>query len=193
MQTKTIVIGSGMAGLTAAAYLVRAGHQVTVYEQFSEIGGVTATLRQEGFGWDLGPLVLEGIGPGEPAGIVLAELGVADRVRLERSDRGIAFPDFALWKPAKYAGPYWRRERLKQLFPEESQGLDRYYQFYNRVMDLMALLHRSECASGLPAWLLKARMALAFSRLKTMVGWNAQNAPSPVYCTTPVLFLFQPV
>ena len=35
MQTKTIIIGSGMAGLTAAAYLVRAGHQVTVYEQFS--------------------------------------------------------------------------------------------------------------------------------------------------------------
>ena len=66
---KAIIIGSGMAGLTAAAYLVRAGHQVTVYEQFSEIGGVTATLRQEGFGWDLGPLVLEGFGPGEPAGM----------------------------------------------------------------------------------------------------------------------------
>jgi len=175
MKTKTIIIGSGMAGLTAAAYLVRAGHQVTVYEQFSEIGGVTATLRQEGFGWDLGPLVLEGMGPGEPAGTVLAELGVADRVRLERSDRGIAFPDFALWKPAEYAGPYWRRERLKQLFPEESQGLDRYYQFYDRVMDLMALLRRSEHASGLPAWLLKARMALAFSGLKAMADWNAQQ------------------
>ena len=48
--------------------MVRAGHQVTVYEQFSEIGGVTATLRREGFGWDLGPLLLEGLGPGEPAG-----------------------------------------------------------------------------------------------------------------------------
>jgi len=176
MKTKTIIIGSGMAGLTAAAYLVRAGHQVTVYEQFSEIGGVTATLRQEGFGWDLGPLVLEGMGPGEPAGIVLAELGVADRVPMARADRGIAFPDFALWKPAEYAGPYWRRERLKQLFPEESEGLDRYYQFYDQVMDLMALLRRSERASGLPAWLIKARMALAFNKLKTMKDWNAQQA-----------------
>ncbi len=45
---RVIVIGSGMAGLTAAAYLSRAGHQVIVYEQFSEIGGVTATLRKDG-------------------------------------------------------------------------------------------------------------------------------------------------
>ena len=31
-------IGSGMAGLTAAAYLARDGHQVMVYEQYAEIG-----------------------------------------------------------------------------------------------------------------------------------------------------------
>ena len=98
---KTLIIGSGMAGLTAGAYLVRAGHQVTVYEQFSEIGGVTATLRREGFGWDLGPLLLEGLGPGEPAGEVLVELGLTDQVQLAREDRGVVFPDFALWKPAE--------------------------------------------------------------------------------------------
>ena len=135
---KTIVIGSGMAGLTAAAYLVRDGHQVRVYEQFAEIGGVTATLRREGFGWDLG-LLLEGLGPGEPAGEALAELGLANKVRLVREDRGVAFPDFQLWKPAEYGGPYWRRERLKELFPDEREGLDRYYRFYDQMMDLVAL------------------------------------------------------
>jgi len=172
---KTIVIGSGMAGLTAAAYLVRAGHQVTVYEQFAEIGGVTATLRQGGFGWDLGPLILEGFAPHEPAGEVLAELGLTDRVRLQRDDRGVAFPDFALWKPATYAGPYWRRECLKQLFPAESDGLDRYYRFYDQVMDLLAMLRRSERASGLAALWLKAQMWLAFNKIKAMQNWSAQQ------------------
>jgi phytoene dehydrogenase-like protein len=89
---KIVIIGSGMAGLTAAAYLVRDGHQVTVYEQFAEIGGVTATLRREGFGWDIGPLLLEDLGSGEPAGEVLAELGIAEQVRLAQEDRGVAFP-----------------------------------------------------------------------------------------------------
>jgi phytoene dehydrogenase-like protein len=170
---KTVIIGSGMAGLTAAAYLVRAGHQVTVYEQFAEIGGVTATIWREGFGWDMGPLLLEGLGPGEPAGRVLAELGIAKQVRLVREDRGVAFPDFSLWKPAEYGGPYWRRERLKKLFPDERKGLDRYYRFYDRMMDLVALARRAEETSGLAALLLKARMWLAFNRVKAMQDWSA--------------------
>ncbi len=33
---KVAIIGSGMAGLTAGAYMAREGHEVTVYEQFSE-------------------------------------------------------------------------------------------------------------------------------------------------------------
>jgi all-trans-retinol 13,14-reductase len=170
---KTIVIGSGMAGLTAGAHLARSGHQVTVYEQFAEIGGVTATLKREGFGWDLGPLLLEGLGPGEPAGEVLAELGIANQVRLTREDRGVAFPDFALWKPEKYSGPYWRRDRLKELFPEECDGLDRYYRFYDRMMDLVALARQEEKASGAAALLLKARMWLAFNKVKAMQDWSA--------------------
>jgi phytoene dehydrogenase-like protein len=170
---KTIVIGSGMAGLTAAAYLARAGHQVTVYEQFAEIGGVTATLKREGFGWDLGPLLLQGLGPGEPAGEVLAELGVAGQVRLAREDRGVAFPGFSLWKPEEYGGPYWRLERLKELFPGERDGLDRYYRFYDQIMDLVAWARQAERASGAAALLLKARMWLAFNKVKAMQDWSA--------------------
>jgi phytoene dehydrogenase-like protein len=172
---KTIIIGSGMAGLTAAAYLVRAGHQVTVYEQFPEIGGVTATLHRDGFGWDLGPSLLEGFGPGEPAGEVLAELGLTDRVRLRRQDRGTSFPDFQLWKPDTYGGPNWRRQQLAGLFPQERAGLDRYYRFYDRVMDLIALARRAERAGGLAALLLRYRLFLAFRHVRVMRHWSAQQ------------------
>ena len=73
---KIIIIGSGMSGLTAGAYLAKAGHQVTIYEQFDTPGGVTATVRQDGFGWDIGPLLLEGFAPGDKGRIILEELGV---------------------------------------------------------------------------------------------------------------------
>lgn len=170
---RVVVIGSGMAGLTAAAYLARDGHAVTVFEQFTTLGGVTATLRQDGFGWDLGPLLLEGFGPGEPAARVLVELGLAGQVQLLRDDRALTFPDFRLRRPREYAGPYWRREALKALFPEDAAGLDRYYRLYNRVMDLRALQRQLDEAQGAQALALKARMALDAALVRPMAGWSA--------------------
>ncbi len=96
---KVAIIGSGMAGLTAGAYLAKGGHAVTVFEQFSTPGGVTATVRQDGFGWDLGPLLLEGFAPGDKGRIVLEELGVSERhVRLleEHAHRQLARGDVGL-------------------------------------------------------------------------------------------------
>ncbi len=169
---KIAIIGSGMAGLTAAAYLAKAGHTVTIFEQFPTPGGVTATVRQDGFGWDIGPLLMEGFAPGDRARLVLEELGVSAQVPAVQADRGLAMPDFAMWKPQEYGGPYWRRERLKQLFPEESAALDRYYRFYERMIRLMSLGRRSETARGLEALWLKLRMLLAFQPVKKYVKWN---------------------
>jgi phytoene dehydrogenase-like protein len=172
---KTIIIGSGMSGLTAGAYLAMVGHEVTIYEQFKEPGGVTASTKSNGYGWDNGPLILEGFGPGDKGTIILEELGVAGRVNTVHEDRGLAFPDFSMWKPADYGGPYWRKQRLSQLFPDESQNLEHYYQFYDQMIALMSLARQAETAGGLSALLLKARMALAFSRVKDKVDWNARQ------------------
>ena len=172
---KIIVIGSGMSGLVSAAYLAQAGHQVTVYEQFPTIGGVTATLKEGGYAWDLGPLLLEKFGPGEQAHDILSELGVVDELEIVREDRGISFPDFSLWKPEQYTGPYWRREKLKEMFPEDADALDRYYQFSDRMLDLMALARQAEEATGLTALALKLRLWLAFQKVKHMADWSASQ------------------
>jgi phytoene dehydrogenase-like protein len=174
-MTRAIVVGSGMAGLTAAAYLAREGCEVEVFEQDDHIGGVTATLRKEGFAWDLGPLMVEGFAPGEPVGKVLAELGCADRLELVRADRGIAFPDYRVFRPAEYLGPYWRREKLKEIFPQEAEGLDRYYRFYDTMLDLMTISRQAEEAGPLRALPLKLRMALMYRGVKQYETWNAQR------------------
>ena len=172
---KVIVIGSGMSGLTTAAYLAKAGHQVTVYEQFPEIGGVTATVRQQDFGWDIGPLLLEGFLPGETANRILQDLGVADRVKTKRYDRGISFPDFALWKPETYAGPYWRKDYLKERFPAEAAGLDTYYQFYDKMAHLLRLDNKADASHGLKALWLKLKLWLAFQKVKDKESWSAEQ------------------
>lgn len=174
-KPNVIVVGAGMAGLTVGAYLARAGFKVTIFEQAAEIGGVTATVRQEGFGWDLGPLLLEGFAPDERAGRILSELGIADQVPLQVGDRTYVFPDFDLRKPATYEGPLWRREKLKQLFPAEVEGVDRYYRFYNRAMNLVTLNTRLDLSRGpLKPWR-KLRLWLAHRRVKEKADWSASQ------------------
>lgn len=172
---KVTIVGSGMAGLTAGAYLARAGHAVTVFEQFSAPGGVTATVRKDGFGWDLGPLLLEGFAPGDRGRLILEELGVSARVPAVHEDRGLVLHDLALWKPHEYEGPYWRRERLKRLFPDEAQALDRYYRFCDRVLHLMGLMRQSENARGVTSLWLKLRTLLGFQGVRGVAGWTGSQ------------------
>jgi len=169
---KVVIIGSGMSGLTAGAYLARAGQRVTIFEQFPTPGGVTATVRQDGFGWDIGPLLLEGFAPGDKGRGILEELGISQQVPAVHEDRGLAMPEFALWKPKEYEGPYWRREHLKKLFPAESEALDRYYRFYDQMIRLMSLGRQGETAHGIAALVLKLRTLLAFQGVKKYANWN---------------------
>lgn len=180
MQTKhraqkVVIIGAGMAGLTAAAYLAQSGHKVTVFEQYPEIGGVTATLHHDGYGWDLGPMLLEGFAPDEQGGHILQDLGVADRVTLHPGDRRYVFPDFDLRKPATYASPVWRIERLAQHFPAEADNLDHYYRFYRQVMHLLALNVRADLAPGPVKPLIKLLMWPLYQQVKEKVAWSAQQ------------------
>ena len=172
-QLDIIVIGAGMAGLTAAAYLAREGHRVTVYEQYAKIGG--ATIHEQNFGWDIGPLLLEGFAPDERAGRILKDLGVADRVQIKQDDRAYVFPDFDFWKPKEYQGPNWRWERLKALFPYEQQGLTSFSKFCNQMMDLVTLSVRADAARKPMLWLLKLRMWRLYNKVKSKESWSAQQ------------------
>jgi diapolycopene oxygenase len=52
------VIGSGLAGLTAACTLAARGHEVEVFEKNEWLGGKAAQLREDGFRFDMGPTIL---------------------------------------------------------------------------------------------------------------------------------------
>lgn len=70
------VIGAGLAGLTAAAFVARAGHEVVVHETRDRPGGRSRTSEREGFRFDQGPHALY---RGGPAMRALAELGIHPR------------------------------------------------------------------------------------------------------------------
>lgn len=53
-----VIVGAGLAGLSAAMRLAGAGRQVTVLERDAEPGGRAGVLRRDGYTFDTGPTVL---------------------------------------------------------------------------------------------------------------------------------------
>jgi phytoene desaturase len=55
MKKEIAIIGSGFSSLSAACYLAKAGHSVSVYEKNASSGGRARQLKKEGFAFDMGP------------------------------------------------------------------------------------------------------------------------------------------
>jgi phytoene dehydrogenase-like protein len=71
-----IVIGGGIAGLTAAIYLARGGRRVTLFERRNRLGGRAVTQLLHGFRFNLGPHAVYRSGVGAQ---VYRELGIPIR------------------------------------------------------------------------------------------------------------------
>ena len=54
-MTKIAIIGSGFAGLSAAAFLAKSGHEVHVFEKNEQLGGRARAFKTQGFTFDMGP------------------------------------------------------------------------------------------------------------------------------------------
>ena len=50
---KIAIIGGGFAGLTAAYYLSKNGHKVTIYEKESTLGGLASGFKEKNWQWPL--------------------------------------------------------------------------------------------------------------------------------------------
>jgi phytoene desaturase len=139
---KAIVIGSGFAGLSAAAFLARSGWDVTVLEKNATPGGRARTLEAEGFTFDMGPSwywmpdVFERF---------FACFGkkVSDYYHLDRLDPSyrVYWQDGPMDLPASY-------EELKKLFesiePGSGEKLDQFMQgaAYKYEVGINKLVHK---------------------------------------------------
>ena len=73
MKYDSVVVGGGIAGLTAAAYLARAGKSVILFERQSKVGGLVQTFDRNGIYFDGGLRSIENSGIVFP---MLKQLGI---------------------------------------------------------------------------------------------------------------------
>ena len=132
-----IVVGSGMGGMTAAAFLSKLGRRVLVLEQHYIPGGFTHTFKRKGWEWDVGVHAVGEVSEHSMPGRLLAKLtdgrlkwsklgGVYDEFHWP-DDLRIDFPD----TPTQF------RTNLLEAFPDEEEAIDGYLAEVKRVAKAM--------------------------------------------------------
>lgn len=124
---RAVVIGSGMAGLTAAVLLQSHGWQVDVLERHHRPGGFLHRFFRRAVPFDTGFHYVGSAAPDQTFGRAMRHLGVYDRVRWVPLDPDgfdvLRFPDLEFAVPAGL--DRWAA-RLGDLFPDERAGIARY-------------------------------------------------------------------
>ena len=180
-----VIIGSGIGGLTAGAYLAKHGVRVLICEQNRKPGGCFASFKRKGYTFDGGIQGCEDMGILLP---ILRELDLLEHIDLRRSKLAYAFPD--CFCPLEQMGDLELiYDHLKKVFPRESNALDRIKKeaiTLCRVMDAFAhapnLLFQPlrETFLKTPRWLIQHASGLR--GLKHLTG--LLNIPIDEYLST---------
>lgn len=81
---KIAIIGAGFTGLAAASDLIRAGHQVTIFEASHQPGGLAAGFQADGWDWTIEKHYHHLFTTDKFVRQWLAELGLAEKLVYER-------------------------------------------------------------------------------------------------------------
>jgi len=132
---RAIVVGGGIAGLTAAAYLAREGHAPLLCEKESTLGGLVRTFERRGIFYDAGIRSLENCGVLLP---MIRDLGldlrlVESAVSIGVEDRSIAVR--ASGSLEAYQG------LLEGLYPDNREDIAAIVAEIRRVMGYMDVLY----------------------------------------------------
>ena len=133
-----IIVGGGIAGLTAAAYLSRAGQKVLLIEKNSECGGLVNSFTRDGFHFDAGVRALEDAGIIFP---MLKDLGI--HLDVVKSPVSLGIGNEIIDIEGQNSLPEYR-ELLVKLFPDSKDETDQVIKVIIKIMKHMDVLYGIE-------------------------------------------------
>ncbi len=134
----SIVVGGGIAGLTAAAYLARGGQKVMLFEKNRECGGLVNSFTRNGFHFDAGVRALEDAGIIFP---MLKDLNI--HLDVVRSPVSVGIESEILHIESLSSLSEYR-SLLVRLFPESKEEVDKVLKTIRKIMSQMDVLYGIE-------------------------------------------------
>jgi all-trans-retinol 13,14-reductase len=134
----SIIIGSGIGGLSTASFLAQAGQRVLLLEQHSVLGGFTHTFQRNGYTWDVG---LHYVGQVHIEGTTLNKVFryiFQNKLNWEPLDN---IYDRAIFGDKVYDFPKGKenfKAKLKEYFSEDKdiRSIDRYFELLEQVQNI---------------------------------------------------------
>ncbi|XP_061166584.1 all-trans-retinol 13,14-reductase-like [Saccostrea echinata] len=128
----TVIIGSGMGGMSVGVLLARAGKKVLVLEQHDQAGGCCHTFHDKGFEFDTGVHYIGKMEPHDDDRVLMDQV-TGGRVEYPRMDDAydvVAIGDPNHEKVRKYpfmTGEQKTKENLIKCFPKEKDAIEKFY------------------------------------------------------------------
>lgn len=133
-----IIVGGGIAGLTASVYLARGNQKVLLIEKNRELGGLVNSFSRNGFHFDAGVRALE------DAGIILPMLkDLHIDLPVVKSPVSVGIEQEILHIETLESLPAYR-DLLKRLYPESGEEIDQVVKTIRRIMKHMDVLYGVE-------------------------------------------------
>lgn len=132
---RTIIVGGGLSGLTAAAYLSRAGYSVLLLEKNKECGGLLNSFSRDGFTFDAGARSILNAGIIRP---MLRELEI--ELGLLDSPVSIGIEKDVINLDSENSLDNYR-QLLERLYPESVNDINKVFSKIEGIVKDMAILY----------------------------------------------------
>lgn len=165
-QWDAIVVGSGLGGLSAAAYLAATGQRVLLLERYTTLGGSSHVFARRGqWEFDCGVHYVSHCGPDGLVDAMMRGIGIDDRIEWLPMDSGgfdrIIAPGFELATPFGWDA-YLRN--LLDAFPGEHKAVRRFHGIMSRIGETHDR-NDMHTTAGLARWAARAGRAAPFMGL----------------------------
>lgn len=135
MKYDTIVVGGGIAGLTAAAFIAKSGQSVALFEKQAKTGGLVQTFQRNNVYFDTGLRSIENSGIVFP---MLKQLGID--IEFEKVTVSIGIEDKVI-KVIDRSSIAEYEEFLKSFFPDSKNDVSAIIKAIKKIMGNMDVLY----------------------------------------------------
>ena len=180
-KSKVVIVGAGMAGLTAAAYLLRENYDVLILDKNDKCGGLLQTFQYDGFSFDSGPRAFVNSGIMKP---ILKDLEIdweylENKISLGVEDQIVRFDSMDSLQAYK--------QMLVRLYPESVDDIEKIIPIIYRLSEYTKVLYEFDnpnFTSNLMAdkkFLIKKLLPWTFKFLNALRQFTKFNMPMEVF------------